>query len=90
MQTGCQTSVASWHISHNTDAYILWNSSLLIATCCLDVDTCCRLPGFHLTRRQLNVLPDPEEAYARRGAPWTFNAGAFLQALLQLRNDGKT
>ena len=50
---------------------------------------CYRLPGFHLTRRQLNVLPNPEEAYARRGAPWTFNAGAFLQALLQLRQDGK-
>ena len=50
---------------------------------------CYRLPGFHLTRRQLNVLTDPEEAYARRGAPWTFNAGAFLQALLQLRQDGK-
>ncbi|CAK0784266.1 hypothetical protein CVIRNUC_007470 [Coccomyxa viridis] len=47
------------------------------------------MDGFHLTRRQLNVLPNPEEAYARRGAPWTFNAGAFLQALLQLRQDGE-
>ena len=44
--------------------------------------------GFHLTRRQLDVLPDPEEAYARRGAPWTFNAGSFFQAVLQLREEG--
>ena len=45
--------------------------------------------GFHLTRRQLNVMPDPEEAYARRGAPFTFNAGAFYQAVLQLRKYGE-
>ena len=34
-------------------------------------------------------MPDPEEAYARRGAPFTFNAGAFYQAVLQLRKDGE-
>ena len=45
--------------------------------------------GFHLSRRQLNVLPNPEEAYARRGAPWTFNGGAFYQAVLHLREAGR-
>ncbi len=56
---------------------------------CTDVsDICVCLQGFHLSRRQLNVLPNPEEAYARRGAPWTFNGGAFYQAVLHLRETG--
>ena len=49
---------------------------------------CVCMQGFHLSRRQLNVLPSPEEAYARRGAPWTFNAGAFYQAVLHLCEAG--
>ena len=46
------------------------------------------LPGFHLYRRQLDVMPDPKQAYARRGAHWTFDAHRFLQAVKSLRQIG--
>lgn len=42
------------------------------------------MDGFHLTKAQLRQLPDPEEAFARRGAPWTFDAEALLQRLIRL------
>jgi pantothenate kinase len=31
------------------------------------------MDGFHYTKAELNTFPDPEEAFSRRGAPWTFN-----------------
>ncbi|KAL2848863.1 P-loop containing nucleoside triphosphate hydrolase protein [Aspergillus pseudoustus] len=44
------------------------------------------MDGFHLPRSTLDALPSPqrEEAYIRRGAPWTFDAegfGAFMRRL---------
>lgn len=39
------------------------------------------MDGFHLTREQLRQFPDPEEAFARRGAPWTFNPAAMAKRL---------
>ncbi|KAI8836560.1 phosphoribulokinase/uridine kinase [Chytridium lagenaria] len=36
------------------------------------------MDGFHLTRAQLDQLPDPSEAHRRRGAPFTFNPDALL------------
>src|SRR5690349_15591736 len=29
------------------------------------------MDGFHFTKAALRQFPDPEEAFARRGAPWT-------------------
>ena len=46
------------------------------------------MDGFHLTRAQLAQMPDPEAAFARRGAPWTFDAPA-LAARLQLLRDNQ-
>lgn len=43
------------------------------------------MDGFHLSKLQLSALPNPAEAFARRGAPWTFDTGAFLQRLQLLR-----
>ncbi|KAH6567440.1 hypothetical protein BASA50_009668 [Batrachochytrium salamandrivorans] len=36
------------------------------------------MDGFHLTRAQLDLLPDPIEAHRRRGAPFTFDAAGLL------------
>lgn len=41
--------------------------------------------GFHLYRRELDLLPNPEEAHTRRGAPFTFNAKAFLELTKKLK-----
>ncbi|KAL3482893.1 P-loop containing nucleoside triphosphate hydrolase protein [Aspergillus germanicus] len=44
------------------------------------------MDGFHLPRATLDALPSPkrQEAYVRRGAPWTFDGeefGAFMRSL---------
>lgn len=44
------------------------------------------MDGFHMTRAQLRALPNAEEAFARRGAPWTFNAGKFLDFVKAVKN----
>ena len=43
------------------------------------------MDGFHLSKAQLRQLPNPDEAFARRGAPWTFDAVGFAQALVTVR-----
>ena len=43
------------------------------------------MDGFHLTRATLGRMPDPEEALARRGAPWTFDAAGLAERLDLLR-----
>ncbi len=43
------------------------------------------MDGFHLTRAQLRQMPNPDEALARRGAPWTFDAAALAARLQSLR-----
>lgn len=43
------------------------------------------MDGFHLTRAELSRLPNPTEAFARRGAPWTFNPDALADRLQTLR-----
>jgi len=43
------------------------------------------MDGFHLSKAQLRQLPNPEEALARRGAPWTFDVAGFVQALTTVR-----
>ncbi|XP_050237512.1 putative uridine kinase C227.14 [Mercurialis annua] len=53
-----------------------------------DVATVLPMDGFHLYRSQLDAMENPEEAHARRGAPWTFAPNLLLQRLKQLRNEG--
>lgn len=43
------------------------------------------MDGFHLTRAELRLLPNPDEAFARRGAPWTFHPRALAERLGALR-----
>lgn len=42
--------------------------------------------GFHLSRAELRELPNPDEAFARRGAPWTFNPQAAAERLRAVRD----
>ncbi|KXS09488.1 P-loop containing nucleoside triphosphate hydrolase protein [Gonapodya prolifera JEL478] len=43
------------------------------------------MDGFHLARSELDRMPNREEAYRRRGAPWTFDADALIASLEKLR-----
>ncbi|XP_017697995.1 putative uridine kinase C227.14 isoform X2 [Phoenix dactylifera] len=53
-----------------------------------DVGMVLPMDGFHLYRSQLDAMENPEEAHARRGAPWTFNPDLLLKCLHALRNEG--
>lgn len=44
------------------------------------------MDGFHLSKAQLRQMPDPELAFARRGAPWTFDAAGFVARINALRH----
>jgi pantothenate kinase len=43
------------------------------------------MDGFHLSRTQLDAMPDPDSAHARRGAAFTFDGGSFLDLVKKLR-----
>lgn len=43
------------------------------------------MDGYHFYRRELDEMPDPEEAHKRRGAPFTFNAERFVRDLTSAR-----
>ncbi len=43
------------------------------------------MDGFHLSKAQLAKLPNPAEAFRRRGAPWTFDPAALAQRLGALK-----
>lgn len=43
------------------------------------------MDGFHLTKAELRQFPDPDLAFARRGAPWTFDVPALQQRLQAVR-----
>jgi pantothenate kinase len=43
------------------------------------------MDGFHFTKAALRQFPNPAEAFARRGAPWTFDTLALKQRLQLLR-----
>lgn len=45
--------------------------------------------GFHYYRSELTKFSNPEEAFRRRGAPFTFNAHRFLNLVKQLRCNAK-
>lgn len=48
------------------------------------------IDGFHLPRKALDALPNKEEAYARRGAHWTFDATAAAHLVQEARTCEKT
>jgi pantothenate kinase len=42
------------------------------------------MDGFHLTRAELDTMPNKVEAYARRGAAWTFDARGVVDLVAAL------
>jgi len=65
--------------------------STAAAAVCQRLDGAVVLPmdGFHLWRSELEAMPDPKEAFRRRGAPWTFDAEGFVAAVRSLRSPGE-
>ncbi|ORX70664.1 P-loop containing nucleoside triphosphate hydrolase protein [Linderina pennispora] len=55
------------------------------AICGTDVAMAVSMDGFHLTKQQLLAMDNPKLAMLRRGAPWTFDACAFVDLVKQLR-----
>lgn len=43
------------------------------------------MDGYHLSRNQLDAMPDPVSAHARRGAHFTFDGESFLKLVKKLR-----
>lgn len=43
------------------------------------------MDGYHLSRAQLDAMPDPRSAHARRGAAFTFDGDSFLSLVKELR-----
>jgi pantothenate kinase len=46
---------------------------------------CLSMDGFHLSKAQLQALPNAEKALARRGAPWTFDSAAFVERVEKIK-----
>ncbi len=46
------------------------------------------MDGYHYRKSQLQQFPNPEEAFARRGAEWTFDAEKFVHDLRCLKETG--
>jgi pantothenate kinase len=44
------------------------------------------MDGFHLSKAELKTMPDPDEAFKRRGAPWTFSPTKLAARLQQLKS----
>ncbi|GAQ88736.1 hypothetical protein KFL_004550070 [Klebsormidium nitens] len=47
------------------------------------------MDGYHLYRKQLDQMPDPKEAHARRGSHWTFDPVGLLSTLKTIREKGR-
>ncbi|KAF9605949.1 hypothetical protein IFM89_021275 [Coptis chinensis] len=70
---------------------MLWNqraSAMDFLVDCPDVAISLPMDGFHLYRHQLDKMENPEEAHARRGAPWTFDPALLLKCLKKLKTEG--
>lgn len=46
------------------------------------------MDGFHYTIKQLDAMPDPAHAHARRGAPFTFDSEALVDTIFALKRAG--
>jgi len=45
------------------------------------------LDGWHYTRAQLDLFPDPISAHNRRGSHWTFDGSGYVEFLCRLREN---
>jgi len=61
----------------------------LINEACPDTSVMVPMDGFHYYKSQLDKMDDPQEAYRRRGAPFTFWAEGLLNLLKKIRETGE-
>ncbi|KAI0935765.1 hypothetical protein AcV5_004090 [Taiwanofungus camphoratus] len=61
------------------------NATCSRADCIEEIAVLIGLDGWHLTRAQLDALPDPKLAHDRRGAHWTFDGDAYVDFVHALR-----
>lgn len=54
-----------------------------------DILTVIPMDGYHYPLDYLDKMPDPKQAHARRGAPFTFNANKLVNDLNQARKCGE-
>ncbi len=47
------------------------------------------MDGYHLSRAELRAMPDPDLAFRRRGAHFTFDAARYHRDLAALRSTGR-
>lgn len=47
------------------------------------------MDGYHFSKLELSNFSDPDEAFRRRGAHWTFNAEKFVSDIITLRKHGE-
>ncbi|KAI4364082.1 hypothetical protein MLD38_020219 [Melastoma candidum] len=83
-----KSTVASEVAQRVNKLWLQKHSSFVSQRYPLDVATVLPMDGFHLYRSQLEAMDDPEEAHARRGAPWTFNPKLLLKCIKKLRKEG--
>lgn len=50
-----------------------------------DVSIVLNQDGYHYTREELSKFPEPELAFKRRGAPFTFNPKGFLELIHKIK-----
>jgi pantothenate kinase len=64
--------------------------SSLAAAVARRVPRCAIVPmdGYHYYKKELQLMPNPEEAFARRGSHWTFNSEKFASDLSNLKSKG--
>jgi pantothenate kinase len=60
-------------------------AALINAKTSSSIATVVSMDGFHWPRSYLDKLANREEAYIRRGAPWTFDAESIVALVHQLR-----
>ena len=46
--------------------------------------------GYHFPKSALSAFDNPEQAFRRRGAPFTYDADAFVKLVMALRNSPVT
>lgn len=54
----------------------------------MDPVMCLPFCGSFTNRRELDLLPDPQEAHRKRGAHWTFDGSRFLREVGDARKSG--
>jgi len=75
---GSGKSTIAAEVCSRLNARLGWEAALVVP-----------MDGFHYYRRELDRMEDPAEAHRRRGAPWTFNARAFVDRVASLRRAGE-